>query len=235
MHRNLIENIRKKVFHKKMMKQERGLREELEELHIIEQYEEALQITTEYIKALATALSQNCGRAIAEYTTSRIKTPESIIRKLLKKGRTVSVKEAIEYLNDIAGVRVICDYIDDIYAMQDAIHQWEDVSIVKEKDFIKKPKKSGYRSLHIILNVPLPSTQMEKSVRVEIQLRTVIMDFWARLDHRTRYKQVLEMDPELFQELNKCARLGKRMDEKLLFTRKLIEEKQEQMNPMKND
>ncbi|MGI6094763.1 MAG: GTP pyrophosphokinase [Lachnospiraceae bacterium] len=210
---------------KELKKQEKKLREEIEKKKILEEYQQAMTIVSAHLKTLAAELSQKYDREIAEYTTSRIKTPESIIRKLRHKGYPISARHAVEHLNDIAGVRIVCDYTDDVYALRDGICKWKDIHVVKEKDFIKKPKKSGYRSLHIITEVPLPSAQSEKPVRVEIQLRTVIMDFWARLDHRTRYKQALAHDPELFRELNECAVLGKHVDDKMLSTRKLIEQK----------
>ena len=208
-----------------MMKQEPGMREELEALQVLTQHEEALTITTSYLEDAVTSLSQDRGREIMASMSGRVKTAESIIRKLLRKGHAVGAKEALEYLNDIAGIRLICDYTDDIYAIRDALYRWNDAVIIKEKDFIKKPKKSGYRSLHIVISLPLPSTDYEESVRVEIQLRTVIMDFWARLYHRTQYKQELDEEPELLHELHKCAVLGKRMDAKMLRARVAMEEK----------
>lgn len=208
-----------------MMKQEPGMREELEERQVLTQHEEALAITTSYLSDVVIALSQDCGREIMASMSGRVKTPESMIRKLLRKGHAVGVNEALKYLNDIAGIRLVCDYVDDLYSLRDAIYSWDAVTVVKEKNFIKKPKKNGYRSLHIIIAVPLPSTDMQESVRVEIQLRTVIMDFWARLYHRTQYKQELAEEPELLHELHKCAVLGKRMDAKMLRTRIALEEK----------
>lgn len=224
----MLETLRRRIIRRIMKKQEKKLQEEMQKKKMLSRYQKGIRIVEKQLHSTTARLSQKADREIAEYITSRIKTPESIIRKLYRKGYPISAKQAVRHLNDIAGVRVVCDYTDDIYNLSAQIRKWDGIRLVKEKDFIKKPKKSGYRSLHLIIDVPLNSDKKEDYVRVEIQLRTVIMDFWARLDHRTRYKQGLMQDEDLFRELNDCAALGEHMDGKMLSTRKIMEQKNQE-------
>ena len=200
---------------------------ELQERKFIYKYELAVEEIQNYITAVKDQLSRECGRDIVEFQCSRIKSAESIVRKKKKKGYPISVKKASEKLNDIAGVRIVCDYTDDIYAIRKRLLEEEDLILVKEKDFIKTPKKSGYRSLHLIFEVPVILNKQQEPVRVEVQLRTVIMDFWARLDHQTRYKHNSLSIKEIFHELNECAAIGEQMDKKMLQTRRFIEKNSE--------
>ncbi|MBR0484990.1 MAG: GTP pyrophosphokinase family protein [Oscillospiraceae bacterium] len=138
---------------------------------------------------------------------SRIKSPQSIVGKLQKKGLELSAKSAQKNLMDIAGVRVICYYIDDIYAISELLAMQREYKIVKVKDYIKKPKPSGYRSLHVILMVPVYLATQKKEVPVEIQIRTIAMDFWASLEHQLHYKTKSIVSEALKKELQDCAEI----------------------------
>lgn len=138
---------------------------------------------------------------------SRIKTPQSIVGKLQKKGLELSAKSAQNNLMDIAGVRVICYYIDDIYAISELLALQGEYKIVKIKDYIKNPKPSGYRSLHVILMVPVYRATQKSEVPVEIQIRTIAMDFWASLEHQLHYKTKSAVPESLKQKLHQCAEI----------------------------
>ncbi|MDE6731120.1 MAG: GTP pyrophosphokinase family protein [Oscillospiraceae bacterium] len=138
---------------------------------------------------------------------SRIKSPQSMMGKLQKKGLELSAKSAQENLMDIAGIRVVCYYIDDIYTIAELLGMQEEYKIVKIKDYIKNPKPSGYRSLHVILMVPVYLSTKKKEVPVEIQIRTIAMDFWASLEHQLHYKTNSVVSESLKKELQDCAEI----------------------------
>ena len=138
---------------------------------------------------------------------SRIKSPQSIIGKLQKKGLELSAKSAQKNLMDIAGIRVVCYYLDDIYAIAELLNMQREYKIVKIKDYIKNPKPSGYRSLHVILMVPVYLATQKKEVPVEIQIRTIAMDFWASLEHQLHYKTKSVVSEAIKQELQNCAEI----------------------------
>ena len=123
---------------------------------------------------------------------SRLKSPRSIIEKLQRKGWPVSVESAEEHLNDIAGVRIVCNYIDDIYRLANMLVRQKDLELVCQKDYIRNPKPNGYRSLHLVLRVPVFLSSHTELVPVEVQIRTIAMDFWASLEHQLRYKSDVE-------------------------------------------
>ena len=138
---------------------------------------------------------------------SRIKSPQSIVGKLQKKNLELSAKSAQKNLMDIAGIRVVCYYLDDIYAIAELLNMQEEYEIVKVKDYIKNPKPSGYRSLHVILRVPVYLATQKKKVPVEIQIRTIAMDFWASLEHQLHYKTKSVVSESLKKELQDCAEI----------------------------
>ena len=123
-----------------------------------------------------------------ETIKSRIKSPDSIAKKLEKKHLPVTFESMMTNLNDIAGVRVICPYISDIYSVREMLLKQPDITLIQESDYISEPKQSGYRSLHLVIEVPVYLSKTEHNVRVEIQLRTIAMDFWASLEHELHYK-----------------------------------------------
>lgn len=136
---------------------------------------------------------------------SRIKSPESILGKLNRKGLPVSAASIKNNLYDIAGVRVICEYIDDIYTLAGLLTSHDDIELIKTKDYIRNPKPNGYRSLHIVVNVPVFLSTGKDYAPVEVQIRTMAMDFWASLEHELHYKTDKTVDSSLAEELCSCA------------------------------
>ena len=149
-----------------------------------------------------------------ESIKSRIKSNESILKKIIRKNLPLDLDAIEENLEDIAGVRVICSFIDDIYKLADCFLRQDDVTLIKMKDYIKNPKPSGYRSLHLIVAVPIFLENEKKLVKVEVQFRTIAMDFWASLEHKLRYNKKIapEMMEELSRELSECATESAELD-----------------------
>lgn len=143
---------------------------------------------------------------------SRLKSPRSIIEKLERKGWPVSVESAEAHLHDIAGVRIICNYIDDIYRLADLLVRQQDIELVEKRDYIENPKPNGYRSLHLVVRVPVFLSDHTELVPVEIQIRTIAMDFWASLEHQLRYKNDVEATASLKYRLQRCAEQSARLD-----------------------
>ena len=153
-------------------------------------------------------LSVHHQRNPIEFITSRVKKPLSIVEKLHRYGVPVSVESVEKNLNDVAGVRVICSFIDDIYTVADMLLRQDDITLIKKKDYIEHPKDNGYRSLHLIIEIPVFFSNQKKNMRVEVQIRTIAMDFCASVDHQLKYKQNIEdveNTDELSAELKECA------------------------------
>ena len=144
-------------------------------------------------------------RNTIETIKSRIKSPQSIAAKLEKKHLPVTFESMTKNLNDIAGIRVICPYISDIYSVRDTLLKQPDLKLLEEKDYIQNPKESGYRSLHLVIEVPVYLSESTHNVRVEIQLRTIAMDFWACLEHELRYKTSAKVPESVRRELFRVA------------------------------
>lgn len=161
-----------------------------------------------------------------ESVKSRVKSVDSIVRKLDKLGLPISLESAEENLRDVAGIRVVCSFIDDIYRIEECLLAQEDVKLIERKDYIKNPKPSGYRSLHLIIQTPIYIEDGKKDMYVEIQLRTMAMDFWASLEHKLRYKKNLnpETTAKLAEELEACAEMSAKLDEQMLQIRNRITE-----------
>lgn len=136
---------------------------------------------------------------------SRIKSPRSIIGKLKRRGFPITLQSMIDNLNDIGGIRVICPFIEDIYTVADMLMRQDDLTLIEKKDYIANPKPNGYRSLHLILEVPIFLAERTQPVRIELQIRTMAMDFWASLEHQLRYKSDVEIPEHVFDDLKKCA------------------------------
>ena len=158
-----------------------------------------------------------------EHIKSRLKTPESIVKKLKRGGHEVTIPNMIEHLSDIAGIRIICSFSPDIYRIAEMIARQSDVTVLVVKDYIKNPKPNGYRSYHLIIEVPVFFSECKRNMRVEVQIRTIAMDFWASLDHQLKYKKSLNDDGEISRELRECADVIAQTDEKMLAIRKKIE------------
>ncbi len=136
---------------------------------------------------------------------SRLKSPKSILGKIRAKGLTMSYESIFENITDIAGVRVICNYIDDIYHIADLLTGQDDVKLVRVRDYIKNPKPSGYRSLHLIVKIPIFLAESTQMIAVEIQIRTIAMDFWASLEHKLKYKTGQNISDDVRNRLKRCA------------------------------
>lgn len=150
---------------------------------------------------------------------SRVKTPLSIYRKLRKRDQEISVKSIVKNLNDVAGVRVICNFIDDIYDIARMLGRQNDLKVISIKDYIKSPKENGYRSYHMIVEIPVYFSKTTRFMRVEIQIRTIAMNFWASLEHQIRYKKTLPGDVDLNEissELRECADTIAETDRRML-------------------
>ena len=143
---------------------------------------------------------------------SRLKNPISMKEKMERKNIPFTVENAEENLSDIAGIRVICSFYDDVYVLAEALLKQDDITLVEMKDYIKNPKPNGYRSLHLIVSVPIFLEKEKRMMKVEIQLRTIAMDFWASLEHQLRYKKDFEFTEEMAQELLNCATLSAELD-----------------------
>lgn len=146
---------------------------------------------------------------------SRLKSPQSIVKKLHRKGFPVTIESAEEHLFDIAGVRIICNYIDDIYRLAELITRQQDIELVEKCDYISEPKPNGYRSLHLVVRVPVYLSDHTESVPVEIQIRTIAMDFWASLEHQLRYKSDVEATTALKYRLKLCAERSAELDSEM--------------------
>ncbi len=145
----------------------------------------------------------------------RLKTPESIIKKLLRRGFPVTVPSIEENLNDVAGVRVICSFIEDVYELSEVLLAQDDVLLVERKDYIANPKPNGYRSLHLIVRTPIFLFGGRREMKVEIQLRTIAMDFWATLEHELGYKKGFELSDDVRRELFACAEESAALDARM--------------------
>ena len=150
-----------------------------------------------------------------ESIRTRLKSPESIIEKMFRRGFDLSIESIEENLNDIAGVRVVCPFSEDVYMLADALLRQDDITLVQKKDYIRSPKPNGYRSLHLIVTVPIFLAKEKRIVRVEIQLRTISMDSWASLEHRLRYKRNVSFTDSMAQELLRCAQLSAEFDARM--------------------
>jgi putative GTP pyrophosphokinase len=155
-------------------------------------------------------------RSPIEHIKSRVKTVESITEKLTRRGYDVSIENAEEYLNDIAGIRVVCSFYSDIYTIYDLLRKQSDIHIIEVKDYIKNPKTNGYRSLHLIIEIPVYLSYGLRRVRVEVQIRTIAMDFWASLEHKIYYKFNKSIPSEIIGELKECADMVNYLDDRLL-------------------
>ena len=144
--------------------------------------------------------------------TARVKSPKSIIRKLSRRGLELSVESARENLTDIAGVRVICSYIDDVYLIAGLLTSQDDIKVIRKSDYIKEPKPNGYRSLHFIVTVPVFLSESTELVKVEIQIRTIAMDLWASLEHELSYKMASGKKENVTKELKDCADIISNID-----------------------
>ena len=140
-----------------------------------------------------------------EYIKRRIKTPESIVKKLKRYGYESTIDNMVNYVNDIAGIRIVCSFTSDIYRMAEMIGKQNDLTVVSVKDYIRHPKESGYKSYHMLVTVPIFLSDRVVDTKVEIQIRTIAMEFWASLEHQLKYQAQDDVSPELRRRLKVCA------------------------------
>ncbi len=181
-----------------------------------------MEVETKF-NVLNTEFSLQYDRNPISSIKSRLKNPRSITEKMERRGLEVTLENMEQHLNDVAGVRVICSFPEDVYALADALQKQDDIRILQTKDYIKYPKQNGYRSLHMIVEVPIFLRHEKRIMKVEIQLRTIAMDFWASLEHQLRYKKDYEFTDAMVKELFECAKQSAELDEKMDNLRKRVE------------
>lgn len=189
-----------------------------------------MEIETKF-KVLNEEFSLQYDRNPIETIKTRLKSIPSIRDKLNRLSLPVDAHVIEENLNDIAGVRVICSFPEDVYMLADALLRQDDVRLVQRKDYIANPKPNGYRSLHLIVEVPIFLQHTKKPMRVEIQLRTIAMDFWASLEHQLKYKKGLEHMAELTEELRLCADVSAALDRRMEQIRRQLEKQKDKTMP----
>ena len=151
-----------------------------------------------------------------EHIKTRIKTPESIVKKLKRNGHETSIENMVKYVNDIAGVRLICSFTSDIYKLAEMIGNQTDLKVLSIKDYIKNPKESGYKSYHMLVSVPIFLSDSVVDTKVEIQIRTIAMDFWASLEHKIYYKFEGNAPQYISRDLRECSEIVSMLDAKML-------------------
>lgn len=151
-----------------------------------------------------------------EYVKARIKTPESIVKKLKRYGKETSIENMINYINDIAGIRIVCSFTSDIYKLAEMIGKQKDLTVVSVKDYIKNPKESGYKSYHMLVTIPIFMSDRTVNTKVEIQIRTMAMDFWASLEHKIYYKFEGNAPDYISRDLRECSEIVSMLDAKML-------------------
>ncbi len=199
-------------------------------LEQMQQYQEMMMMYRCAIREVQTkleilndAMSVKYQRNPINFIKSRIKSPVSIMSKLERKGFEKTLESIEENLNDVAGIRVVCHFVDDIYDVARMLARQDDLKVLEVKDYIENPKPNGYRSYHMIVEIPVFLPKIKKPMRVEVQIRTIAMDFWASLDHQLRYKKDIENPEEISRELKACAEVISSTDYRMQEIRKKIE------------
>ena len=187
------------------------------------QYQCAMMEVETKFRVLNAEFSLHHKRNPIESIKTRLKSPHSIVEKVRRKGWELSPEVIEENMSDIAGIRVICSFPEDIYFLAQNLLQQDDIRVVEIKDYIANPKENGYRSLHLILEVPIFLSDQKKHVRAEVQLRTIAMDFWASLEHKLKYKQDIENADQIAKELRKCADAISQVDMQMQGIRQMID------------
>ena len=185
-------------------------------------YECAVEEIITKVEILNKDLKIQFGRTPIESIESRVKDAESILDKFDRKGFELSM-ESITQLEDIAGVRIICSFIDDIYHIVNMLTRQDDILLINSKDYIANPKENGYRSYHMIVQVPVFFSNRTQNLKVEIQIRTIAMNFWASLEHKLKYKKAQNNENELTERLKRCADIIHQTDLEMQLIRKEIE------------
>lgn len=173
-----------------------------------------MEVETKF-RVLSEALSMQYDRNPIESIRTRLKSPESIGEKLIRKNLPMTEASLENGLTDIAGVRVICSFPSDIYALADSLLSQDDITLIEKKDYIACPKPNGYRSLHLIVEIPIFLHDHKRKMKVEVQFRTISMDWWASLEHKIRYKKGLPDSEYIEKELLECAQMGAALDARM--------------------
>ena len=179
-------------------------------------YQSALIQMRSRIDVLNNELSQVYSYNPIEYVKTRLKTPESIMQKLRKQGHSFNVNDLIEYIHDIAGIRITCSFFSEVYFLSDMIAKQDNLEVLSIKDYIKNPKESGYMSYHMLLSIPVALVDAVVPAKVELQIRTMAMDFWASLEHKIYYKYEGNAPDYFERELQECASIISRLDTKMM-------------------
>lgn len=187
-------------------------------------YKSAIQIVESKLSIMNEEYFLANGRKPIQMITSRIKKEQSVIDKMKRHGYPITAENAITKLHDIAGVRAICAFESDAYHLAQMLLKHQDITLLHKKDFIANPKESGYRSLHLIISVPIYLAAGKRDVKVEVQLRTISMDFWASIEHELRYKQKITFPEELNREILECAQLSAKLDDRMANLHKNLSE-----------
>ena len=193
-------------------------------------YRSAIKVVTTKLEILNDEFQHIHKYNPIEYVKSRLKTPESIVKKLHRNGFDTSMETMIEQINDIAGVRLVCSFTPDIYRLADMITKQRDFTVISIKDYIKSPKVSGYRSYHMIIAVPVETSTGVMQTKVEIQIRTIAMDFWASLEHKIYYKFEGNAPEHISQDLQACAEIVADLDDMMLSLNNAILETKAENN-----
>lgn len=182
---------------------------------LMTQYKCAMMEIETKLNVLNAEFSLAYSRNPIESIKSRLKSPLSIMEKLNRKGFAVTARSIEENLTDVAGIRVICSFVEDIYTLEKMLTVQDDIKVLTRKDYIAEPKPNGYRSLHLILDIPIFLTNQKKHMKVEVQFRTIAMDFWASLEHKLKYKKNIADAEAVAIELKECADTISAMDNKM--------------------
>lgn len=159
-----------------------------------------------------------------EHIKSRVKSPESIVRKLKRNGYEVTIENMVKHLNDIAGIRIICSFTSDIYMIAEMISNQSDITVIQIKDYIANPKENGYKSYHLVVSVPIYLSDGPVDVKVEIQIRTIAMDFWASLEHKIYYKFEGNAPLHIRNDLKQCADIVEVLDGRMLSLNEIVKQ-----------
>ena len=170
-----------------------------------------------------------------EYIKSRIKTPQSIVKKLKRNNFDVTIENMVNHINDIAGIRIVCSFTTDIYRIAEMIGKQNDLTVLSVKDYIRHPKESGYKSYHMLVSIPVYMMDGTVDTKVEIQIRTIAMDFWASLEHKIYYKFEGNAPEYISQELRDCAGIVSNLDAKMLQLNEAILEAKAQQDGKKQE
>ena len=192
-------------------------------LKLMSYYKCAMMEIETKLNVLKEEFSLSYDRSPINSISSRLKAPQAIFEKLKRRDQPQNVAAAEMYVNDIAGVRVTCLFVEDVYMLADAILSQDDIILVNKKDYIANPKENGYRSLHLIVSVPIFLSNEKRNVKVEIQFRTIAMDFWASVEHQLRYKKDYEFTGQMAEELLNCAQISADLDSRMGELKKMIE------------